>query len=225
MLTYAPGRRGSMRYFFAHGNHERTQLLGDVAVTAKIVVFHWHGKIVCGDIKNSSTFRYTDSAWKNECLLPAHEFTERLITHVSVPTLIVAEVPTQRVEVGSPGMDEFLYMAILVEGRSDRPSCNPDDRHYLNMMLEGFVPYFIESISLKSSDYLPGDVHNLSKEVSIHMNLQTHGEEFAAFLQLYRQRYFSNQPVESAMVLLASCLFHILKMPFDFETSILQGLM
>ncbi|KAJ5737877.1 uncharacterized protein N7483_003002 [Penicillium malachiteum] len=208
-MTYAPGRRGSMRYFFAHGNHERTQLLGDVAVTAKIVVFHRHGKIVYGGIENSSTFCFTDGAWKNESPLPAHEFTERLISHVSVPTLIVAEVPR----------------AILVEGRSDRPSCNPDDRYYLNTMLDGFVPYFIESISLKSSDYLPGDVHNLSKEVSIHMNLQTHGEEFAAFLQLYRQRYFSNQPVESAMVLLASCLLHILKMPFDFETSILQGLM
>ncbi|KAJ5902629.1 hypothetical protein N7495_003157 [Penicillium taxi] len=127
--------------------------------------------------------------------------------NVSVPTLVVAEIPT----------------AILVSERTDHPAQNYDT-YYLASMMRGFVPYFIEAISTKSDDYLPGDAENLSKEIFNYMKPKEHDENLIEFFEQYRKRYFGNQVVQRATVL-HSCLINILKMPFNLTSSIEQGLM
>jgi len=46
---------------------------------------------------------------------------------------------------------------MMVTGKSDLGLCRADDNLYLNKMMRTFVSRFVQSMSLKSSDYLPDD--------------------------------------------------------------------
>lgn len=114
-------------------------------------------------------------------------------------------------------------VCVLVFERGHRPPCDFDEGHYLAMMIRGFAPFFIQSISRKSDDYLPDDAPNLCKEVANLTSLQDHNKSLNEFLEQYRKRYFGNQGVQRELVL-NSCLLSILQMSFDFSSSIQQGL-
>lgn len=89
--------------------------------------------------------------------------------------------------------------------------------------MHGFTPYFVRSISCKSDNYLPGDARNLCEEIAKDMIRQNPDKADNEFLELYRQRYYGNKAVQGSAIL-HSCLLYILKMPFDFSSSIKQGL-
>lgn len=110
----------------------------------------------------------------------------------------------------------------MVTGRSDLGLCRADDHLYLYKMMRTLVPRFVQSMSRKSSDYLPGDAKNLCREVAERMG--SLGEnEFSEFLQLYHTRY-CGRPRMGQREILESCLLHSLKMPFELTASIQQGL-
>ncbi|KAJ5992134.1 hypothetical protein N7451_007858, partial [Penicillium sp. IBT 35674x] len=168
---------------------------------------------VYSETGTSSKYPYIDGVYtpvdaRSEPHIPARDFTTRMIKNVSIPTLVVAEIPK----------------VVLVSERSDHPPCNLDEKTYLATMMRGFAPFFIQSISRKSDDYLPGDAQNLCKEVANLMSVKDDDKSLNEFLEQYRKRYFGNQRVQRTIVL-NSCLLNILKMPFDFSSSIRQGLM
>lgn len=113
--------------------------------------------------------------------------------------------------------------ALMVTGRSDLELCHQNDRLYLYKMMRTFVPRFVQAMSHKSSDYLPGDAKNLCKEAAERMESLGEDPEFSGFLQLYRQRY-CGRPAIGQREILESCLLHSLKMPFELIASIRQGL-
>lgn len=112
--------------------------------------------------------------------------------------------------------------ALLVTGRSDLGLCRADDHLYLHKMMRVFAPHFVQSMSRKSSDYLPGDAKNLCREVAERMDYSGN-TEFSEFLQLYHKRY-CGRPGMGQREMLESCLLHSLKMPFELTASIRQGL-
>lgn len=116
-----------------------------------------------------------------------------------------------------------IYLrALMVTGRSDLGLCHQNDRLYLHKMMRTFVPSFVQSMSRKSSDYLPGDAKNLCREVAERMDYSG-DTEFSGFLQLYHRRYCGRPGMEQKEIL-ESCLLHSLKMPFELTASIQQGL-
>ncbi|KAJ5753286.1 hypothetical protein N7520_010203 [Penicillium odoratum] len=232
MMLYRTGGQGSMRYFFVHGNHEHTAIPNLVIVEANIVVFNRLGRIVFGNNKQNYSSLYcfingvcTQVNGKDDTVIPARELTERLLRNASIPTLIIAEIPACQGGIFQSLQDEYLYLAVLVYGRDDLKPCDYDDRNYLATALRGFIPYFVESISLKSDNYLPGDAQTLCREIASYLATKEDVmKAFTEFIQMYRKRYLSNAPVQRAAVL-ETCLLHILKMPFDLESSIRHGLL
>ncbi|KAJ5767154.1 uncharacterized protein N7511_004770 [Penicillium nucicola] len=143
--------------------------------------------------------------------------------NVSIPTLIMGEVPVDQIGLSSKPHDEFLYLAVLVYGRDDRAPCSLDDRIYLAKTMRSFVPYFVQSMSIRSDSYLPGDAQNLCKEITYYLKLKANEEDLNDFIEVYRSHYFRNASVPKEAIL-ESCLLHILKMPFDLNSSIIHGL-
>lgn len=86
-----------------------------------------------------------------------------------------------------------------------------------------FLPYFVESMSLRSDSYLPGDAQTLCKEITNYLKPKADEKDFDDFLEIYRKRYFRNSSVQKEAIL-ESCLLHIVKMPFDLKSSIMHGL-
>jgi hypothetical protein len=90
-------------------------------------------------------------------------------------------------------------------------------------MTRVFLPRFVQAVSSRSGNYLPGDARNLCKEIARDMGTLLDDGEFSSFLELYRQRYLGKSVVWKLDVLEA-CLLHIVKMPFDLTSSSQQGL-
>ncbi|OGE56594.1 hypothetical protein PENARI_c003G11399 [Penicillium arizonense] len=214
MLLYKYGGKGSMRYVFIHGNHEIGPPSDQVTVEANIVVFTGLGNIN-GDC--------TQVDGQPNKFIPAREFTERLLTNVSIPTIIMGEFSTDQIGISPRPQDDYLYLTVVVYGRSDRPPCSLDDRVYLAKTVRGFVPYFVQSMSIRSDNYLPGDAQTLCRELTNYLKLKADNKEFNDFIELHRKRYFRNSSVQKEAIL-ESCLLHILKMPFDLSSSIIHGL-
>ncbi|KAJ6091795.1 hypothetical protein N7467_003764 [Penicillium canescens] len=219
-----------MRYVFIHGNHEIGPPSDQVTVEANVVVFTGLGNIIYGN--NTDNFSTPYSFSNGDCtqvdgqpnkFIPAREFTERLLTNVSIPTIIMGEFSTDQIGISSRPQDDYLYLAVVVYGRSDRPPCSLDDRVYLAKTVRGFVPYFVQSMSIRSDNYLPGDAQTLCRELTNYLKLKADVKEFNDFIELYRKRYFRNSSVQKEAIL-ESCLLHILKMPFDLSSSIIHGL-
>lgn len=217
--------QGSLRYFFFHGNHGGIPIPPHMSVDAKILVFSGEGQILLGHTFEDSPSRYHfnngiyDSAdGQNEKPLPAKPLVERLMKNVSVPSLIVAEVPSHQMGIGLRTLDPFLYVAVLVLGRDDLRPCTPDDREYLAVMMQAFIPRFITSIAPTASKYLPGDAHNLSIEMANSMELIEDDSNFQTFIAMYRGRYVQKPLPQRAVVEL--CLLHVLKMPFELNIAI-----
>lgn len=108
-------------------------------------------------------------------------------------------------------------------GRSDLRICVGEERDYLEQMSKVFLPRFVQAMSSRSGDYLPGDAGNLCKQIAHGMSPLLADVEFAGFLELYRQRYLGKSVIQKSEILEA-CLLHIIKIPFDLESSIRQGL-
>lgn len=111
----------------------------------------------------------------------------------------------------------------MVYGRSDRASCSLDDRVYLGKTMRNFVPYFVQSLSIESDSYLPGDAQTVCKEIANCLELNADEKELNEFIEVYRNRYFRNPSVPKEAIL-KSCLLNIVKMPFDLNSSIMHGL-
>ncbi|KAJ5301811.1 hypothetical protein N7508_006674 [Penicillium antarcticum] len=119
--------------------------------------------------------------------------------------------------------DDVLYLAVLVYGRSDHSPCSLDDRIYLAKTMRSFVPYFVQSMSIRSDSDLPGDAQTLCKEITNYLGLKADRKDLDDFIEVYRNHYFRNPSVPKEAIL-ESCLLHILKMPFDLDSSITHGL-
>ncbi|KAJ5416224.1 hypothetical protein N7465_004919 [Penicillium sp. CMV-2018d] len=264
MLLYTTGGKGSMRYIFLHGNHEISSFSDEVTVDAKIVVFtgrgnmYVNGSLCCtresidkvgsvyGDNDNSSTkYSFSNGVCTHvdgepNKFVPARDFTELLLKNVSIPTLIMGEIPSyltnrlmtnmvccflssDQIGLSSKLQDDVLYLAIMVCGRSDRASCSLDDRVYLGKTMRNFVPYFVQSLSIASDSYLPGDAQTACKEITDSLELNADEKELNEFIEVYRSRYFRNPSVPKEAIL-ESCLLNIVKMPFDLNSSIMHGL-
>lgn len=111
----------------------------------------------------------------------------------------------------------------MVYGRSDRASCSLDDRVYLGKTMRNFVPYFVQSLSIESDSYLPGDAQTVCKAIANCLELNADEKELNEFIEVYRNRYFRNPSVPKEAIL-KSCLLNIVKMPFDLNSSIMHGL-
>ncbi|PLB50314.1 hypothetical protein P170DRAFT_473877 [Aspergillus steynii IBT 23096] len=230
-LLYASGGRGLLRYFFLHGSHERTSFPDQVEVEANVVSFARDGRVISGDNNEPVSQRYcffngtmTDTDGQAQALVPARELVETLLKNISVPALVLVEVPTS---------------AISVLGRSDLRICVGEERRYLACMMRVFAPRFTQAMSQRRDEYLPGDAQNLSKEIARDMGAsiadtaaattsssereEEEEEDLLSFLQLYRQRYLGKS-VTGNLDILEACLVHVLKMPFELASSVEQGL-
>ncbi|KAG0160467.1 hypothetical protein PDIDSM_7996 [Penicillium digitatum] len=154
--------------------------------------------------------------------VPAKPLVERLLKNVSVPSLVVAEVPIDQIGIGLQAPDPFLYVAVLVLGRDDLRPCTADDREYLFVMMQAFVPPFVGSLAPTSSEYLPGDARNLCIEVANRMGVIENDSKFQTFIEMYRGRYVRKPLPQRSVVEL--CLLHVLKMPFELNSSIKNSL-
>ncbi|KAJ9214080.1 hypothetical protein DTO166G4_4346 [Paecilomyces variotii] len=222
-MLYTSGGRGSMRYFFLHGNHGAPSLPETLIVEASVVVFDPHGNVLYGKESVDSPKKYhfengkiTHVEGEESASIPVRQLTETLLKNVSVPTLIVVELTSAQNEKYCP--DAYQILALSVLERSDRHS-SLDDRNYIMTMMPVFVPCFVRAISLISAGYLPGNVRDLAREVAAYMESIDSAHEFNKFLELYRQRYI-RKPVEYNSQVLETCLLYMLKMPFDLASSI-----
>jgi hypothetical protein len=111
----------------------------------------------------------------------------------------------------------------MVYGRSDRALCSLNDRAYLGKTMRSFVPYFVQSMSIISDSYLPGDAQTLCKIITRDLKLKADEKDLNEFIEVYRNRYFRNPSVPKEAIL-ESCLLNIVKMPFDLNSSIRHGL-
>ncbi|KAJ5210100.1 hypothetical protein N7491_009913 [Penicillium cf. griseofulvum] len=200
-----------------------------MSVDAKILVLNGEGQILLGENFEDSPSRYhfnngiydsTDR--QNERPLPAKPLVERLMKNVSVPSLVAAEVPSHQMGIGLRTLDPFLYVAVLVLGRDDLRPCTADDREYLAVMMQAFVPRFLASMAPTSSEYLPGDARNLCIEIANSMELIEDDFDFQTFIAMYRGRYIQKPLPQRAVVEL--CLLHVLKMPFELNSAIQNSL-
>ncbi|KAK1142567.1 hypothetical protein N8T08_007542 [Aspergillus melleus] len=250
-LLYASGGRGLPRYFFLHGSHERTSFPDQVEVEANVVSFSGSGKIISGDNNEPISQKYcffngalTHTDGQAEAPVPAREFVETLLKNISVPALVLVEVPHGEQEQSNPEEpNETIYVAISVLGRSDLRICVGEERRYIARMMRVFAPRFTQAMAQRSDEYLPGDAQNLCKEIAHDMgaslihdtNDNTNSEsdegdeedeeELVGFLHLYRQRYLGKSGTGSGYLdILEACLLHVLKMPFELESSVQQGL-
>lgn len=101
--------------------------------------------------------------------------------------------------------------------------CVGEEREHLEQMSKVFLPRFVRAMSPRSGDYLPGDAGNLCKQIAHGMSALLDDGDFIGFLELYRKRYLGKSVVQKSDILEA-CLLHIIKIPFDLESSIRQGL-
>ncbi|PYI06975.1 hypothetical protein BO78DRAFT_406937 [Aspergillus sclerotiicarbonarius CBS 121057] len=222
---YASGGKGSLRYVFLHGNHAPTNH-PEADIEGKVILFNRQGEIVFEENPGRPSAQY--HFVHGSCVtvddqpcpyLPARMFVETLLRNVSIPALVVVEVPKDEANL-SPESDDFLYMSLLALGRSDLDPIPMADRTYLEQMSQGFVPPFVMAMARKSDSFLPGDARNLSHEIADSI-MTTAAEQsgLPAFLDLYEKRYV-HQAHLSPGDILESCLLHILKMPFELNSSI-----
>ncbi|OQD95978.1 hypothetical protein PENVUL_c100G08227 [Penicillium vulpinum] len=221
--------QGSLRYFFFHGNHGDIPIPSQMSIDAKIVVFNGQGQIVFGDNFEDSTsrFQFNNGVYdgidgKNGTSLPARPLVEKLLKNVSVPTLVIAEVPHHQMGIELQAPDPFFYVAVLALGRDDLRPCTAGDREYLAVMMQGFVPRVVSSLSPMASEYLPGDARNLCIDTADRMELIEDSSDFQTFIAMYRGRYVQKPLSQRAVVEL--CLLHILKMPFELTSAIQSSL-
>ncbi|CAI7659036.1 unnamed protein product [Penicillium pancosmium] len=118
--------------------------------------------------------------------------------------------------------DTFFYIAILVLGRSDIRPCTAGDREYLSIMMKTFVPRMLRVMAPTASEYLPGDAHNVCVGVADRMEMIEDDPDYQTFIAMYRGRYVQKPLQRRAVV--ESCLLHVLKMPFELNTSIKSSL-
>ncbi|KAJ6000079.1 hypothetical protein N7481_000488 [Penicillium waksmanii] len=205
--------QGTLRYFFFHGNHGDVPLPRHLTVEANVVVFNGKGEILFGQNfdKGPSCYEFQGGFCRNadgqvEDPLPAKSFVEKIMKNISVPSLILAEVPK----------------AILVLGRSDIRPCTAGDREYLSVMMKTFVPRMLRVMAPTASEYLPGDAHNVCVGVADRMEMLEDDPDYHTFIAMYRGRYVQKPLPRRAVVEL--CLLHVLKMPFELNTSIKSSL-
>ncbi|KAJ5667414.1 hypothetical protein N7507_003278 [Penicillium longicatenatum] len=217
--------QGSLRYFFCHGNHGDVPVPDQMTVEANIVVFTGQGQILygrnSGDASSRYEFRngvYNDVDGQKEGRLPAKALVERLLKNVSVPSLVAAEIPNDQIVMNFDVQDPFLYISILVLGRSDLRSCTASDREYLGFMMQAFVPRLVGVMAPTAKEFLPGDALNLSTDMAIRMEAIEDDLEYHTFIAMYRGRYIQKSLSQRAVV--EQCLVHILKMPFELNSSI-----
>ncbi|GAD93669.1 hypothetical protein PVAR5_2282 [Paecilomyces variotii No. 5] len=222
-MLYESARRGSLRYFFLHGNHGAPPLPESLIVEASIVLYDHQGNVIHGEGTENSPKKYhfengkiTNVDGDESALIPVRQLTEPLLKNVSIPTLITSEIPTAESNVYCS--DAYQILVISVLGRSD---CHAslDDRNYTMTMMQVFVPCFVRAISLTSAGYRPGNVKDISRDVAADMESIDSTHEFNKFLELYRERYI-RKPVEDHVQILETCLLYMLKMPFDLVSSI-----
>jgi hypothetical protein len=89
-------------------------------------------------------------------------------------------------------------------------------------MLQAFVPRVVTAMNPRSSGYLPGDARNLCIEVAAQLGCMETDSQFRRFLELYRKRYVQKPLPQRAVIEL--CLLHVLKMPFELNSSIQSSL-
>ncbi|KAJ6016803.1 hypothetical protein N7451_000182 [Penicillium sp. IBT 35674x] len=217
--------QGSLRYFFCHGNHGDAPVPEQMTVEANIVVFTGLGRILYGrnsrDASSRYEFRdgvYNDEPGKSEGRLPAKALVERLLKNVSVPSLVAAEIPNDQIGMDFDARDPFLYISILVLGRSDLRSCTASDREYLGVMMQAFVPRLVGVMAPTANEFLPGDALNFSTDMARRMEAFEDDLEYHTFIAMYRGRYVQKSLPQRAVV--EQCLVHILKMPFELNSSI-----
>ncbi|KGO60193.1 hypothetical protein PEX1_037350 [Penicillium expansum] len=114
----------------------------------------------------------------------------------------------------------LLWLKFL--GEDDLRPCISDDREYLAVMMQAFMPRFVRSISPMASEYLPGDAHNLCIDLANRMEAIEDDCNFQTFIAMYRERYVRKPLPQRAVVEL--CLLHVLKMPFELNSSIKNSL-
>lgn len=118
--------------------------------------------------------------------------------------------------------DSLSCSAVLVLGRDDLRPCTANDREYLAVMMQAFVPRVLATMAPIASEYLPGDARNLCIEVANHMELIENDFNFQTFIAMYRGRYVQKPLPQRAVVEL--CLLHVLKMPFELNSAIQNSL-
>lgn len=118
--------------------------------------------------------------------------------------------------------DSLSCSAVLVLGRDDLRPCTADDREYLAVMMQAFVPRVLATMAPIASEYLPGDARNLCIEVANHIELIENDLNFQTFIAMYRGRYVQKPLSQRAVVEL--CLLHVLKMPFELNSAIQNSL-
>ncbi|RAH87226.1 hypothetical protein BO86DRAFT_384426 [Aspergillus japonicus CBS 114.51] len=231
---YSSGGKGSMRYFFLHGGYSRLPFPDDeVSVEAKVLVFNGQGKIVFDHSTDEPTSRYhfinralVSVDDRQDAHVPARIFVETLLKNISIPTLLFAEIPRDQVIAGDSEEDsQFLYVVLVTLGRTGLDQASFQDYEYLKSMLHSFVPRFARVVSQISDAYLPGDARNLSDQIAgLMMPDQATDEtkDLRNFLALYAKRYVHE--ALSAEEILKRCLMHMVKMPFELESSIRYGL-
>ncbi|KAL3472486.1 hypothetical protein BJX99DRAFT_235437 [Aspergillus californicus] len=231
---YASGGLGLMRYLFLYGNHSGSPCAESATVHGRVVVYSRLGDVVYNDKGQNTTSKYeflngrcTLIDGKPNPFLPARVLTEKLILSVSIPAVVLAEVPASQTNLQSPQDDNYVYVVISVLGRDDHSPITSDDETYIRQMMHTFVPVFIQAVASKSQDYLPGDVQSMCRDIAAMMmswmDKEEQKDDLTEFLDLYRRRYFYGRIVHKKAVL-ESCLVHILKMPFELNASIKQGL-
>ncbi|KAF9890043.1 hypothetical protein FE257_006723 [Aspergillus nanangensis] len=200
-----------------------------MTVEADVVVLTEQGEIIFGQNfgKGPSCFEFREGICRDadgqiEGPLPAKSFVEKIMKNVSVPSLIVAEVPKHEMGIDLEAKDPFYYVAVLVLGRSDLRPCTAGDREYLSVMMQTFVPRLVRSMAPTASEYLPGDARNLCIDIANRMDKIPHDPDYHTFIAMYRGRYVQKPLPQRAVVEL--CLLHVLKMPFELRTAINSSL-
>ncbi|RAK99323.1 DUF521-domain-containing protein [Aspergillus ibericus CBS 121593] len=194
---YASGGKGSLRYVFLHGNHAPTHHQ-ETNIEGKVTLFNGQGEIVFEENpgRPSARYRFADGSCvavdDQPCpYLPARKFVETLLRNVSVPALLVVEVPKDEAKLSSES-DDFLYLSLLVLGRSDLDPISTADRTYLEEMSHSFVQNFVTAMARESDSFLPGDAHNLAHEIAGWIMTTAAGESsLHAFLDLSMQKAIS----------------------------------
>ncbi|KAJ5265679.1 hypothetical protein N7524_006697 [Penicillium chrysogenum] len=200
-----------------------------MTIEANVVVLTGQAEVLFGQNfdKGPSCYEFQDGIGRNadgqvEGPLPAKSFVEKIMKNVSVPSLIVAEVPKHQMGIDLEAKDPFFYVALLVLGRSDLRPCTASDREYLSVMMQTFVPRLVRSMAPMASEYLPGDARNLCVDIANRMEKIADDPDYHTFIAMYRGRYVQKPLPQRAVVEL--CLLHVLKMPFELSTAINSSL-
>ncbi|KAL3477462.1 hypothetical protein BJX99DRAFT_246218 [Aspergillus californicus] len=203
---------GSLRYLFCHGNHGDVPLPDYMTVEANVIILNGQGKM-------GHRYEFRDGICINTDgqveLLPAKSFVEKIMKNVSIPSLVLAEVPNHQMGVDLEVEDPFFYI-------NDLRPCTAGDREYLSTMVQAFIPRLVKVMTLISSEYLPGNAQHFCTKVTDYIEKITDDPDYYMFIAMYQSQSVNKLLPQRAVI--ESGLLYVLKMLFELNTLVRSSL-